>query len=137
MEGIVTFFLGGLCGACLGALFVILIINVFDEREQDSEPTIQTATPLLPAKANKEIASISAGGDTSERGQVLNKIVELINAAAQEGATRLYINRNLNEKVEKYLTKRDIIRFFDRQGYSVTFKYEFLDESDIAYISWD
>lgn len=95
---------------------------------------------LLPASANKEIAQIADADGTSEKMQLVKKIAQVINEAAQKGYTKVEIDKDyheLNNEIKSKLTKRDIYNYFCEAGYWVEFTYCMLANSSIEYISWE
>lgn len=100
---------------------------------------IQTEEILLDADCNKEISDITSSHDDSPKNRLLNQLTKMVNEAAQNGQTylSLYSKYNLNKKINKYLTKRELKEYFGSRGYCVEFKYFCLDDSDIDRISWE
>lgn len=100
---------------------------------------IQTGEILLDAGCNKEISGINSSHDGSHKNKLLNKLTKMINDAAQDGQTHLnlYGEYDLNKKINKYLTKKELRNYFGSRGYHVEFKYHCLDDSDIRRISWE
>lgn len=73
------------------------------------------------------------------KNKLLNKLTKMVNEAAQNGQTHIgfYSNYGLNEKIRKYLTKKELREYFNSCGYHITFKYFTLEDSDIDRISWE
>ena len=76
----------------------------------------------------------------SEKSKLLDELTKLVNDAAMDGKTRLYLNGmdsyhiKLAKRVREYLTKEDIRHYFSK--YRVEFRFHALDYSDIDYIDW-
>lgn len=100
---------------------------------------IQAGEILLDAGSNKEISGITSSYDGSQKNKLLNKLTKMVNDAAQNGQTHLnlYGEYDLNKKINKYLTKKELKNYFGSRGYHVEFKYHCLDDSDIRRISWE
>lgn len=100
---------------------------------------IQTQEILLDADCNKEISDITSSHEDSHKNKLLNELTVMINKAAQNGQTHIdfYERYALNEKIKKYLTKKELKEYFGSHGYHITFKYCLLDDSDINRISWE
>lgn len=100
---------------------------------------IQTEEILLDANCNKEISDITSSHDDSHKNKLLNKLTKMVNEAAQNGQTHIdfFEMYALNEKINKYLTKKELREYFGSRGYHITFKYHCLDDSDIDRISWE
>lgn len=99
---------------------------------------IQTEEILLDAQTNKEIADITSSTDDSPKNQIFSELTKKINAAAQEGRTRLYLEYeyDFNRKIRKYLTIKEIRNYFKDSGYEVKFCFPSLGYSDIEHIDW-
>lgn len=114
--------------------------SVFGRRKKGGlNSYIQTGEILLDAGCNKEISGITSSHDGSNKSKLLNKLTKMVNDAAQDGRTHLnlYSEYELNKKINKYLTKRELKNYFSSRGYRVKFKYHCLDDSDIDRISWE
>lgn len=114
--------------------------SVFGGRKQvGGNSCIQTEEILLDADSNKEISDITSSHDSSPKNKLLNKLTKMVNDAAQDGQTHVdfYSNYDLNEKIRKYLTKKELREYFNSRGYRITFKYFTLEDSDIDRISWE
>lgn len=100
---------------------------------------IQTEEILLDANCNKEISNIAASHEESPKNKLLNELTKMVNKAAQNGQTHINLefNYELNKKIRTYLTMKEIRNYFNSRGYTVKFKYESLENSDIARISWE
>lgn len=93
---------------------------------------------LIDAKTNREIAQAISSRDQSEKGRLLAQLTEMINKAAQQGKQRLYIeDHNLNIRIKRCLSKKDIDSYFSAGGYRVEFVYKHIEESEINFISWE
>lgn len=94
---------------------------------------------LIDAKINREIAQAVSSCDQSEKGRALAQLTEMINIAAQQGKQRLYIgcDYDLNNRIKRYLTKKDIDSYFSAGGYEVVYVYKYLENTEISYISWE
>lgn len=126
----------------LGFVAGYLYRGIFGGRKQVGEDNciqIQTEEILLDADCNKEISDITSSHDGSHKNKLLNKLTKMINEAAQNGQTHIdfYSNYDLNEKIRKYLTKKELREYFNSRGYHITFKYFTLEDSDIDRISWE
>lgn len=94
---------------------------------------------LIDARDNREIASIVHDSGTTEKTKILEELVEIVNKAALDGRTFVCIEteyEKLNDRISKYLTKKDILDLFDKSHYTVDFRWFYLDDSDIRRISW-
>lgn len=94
---------------------------------------------MLDAKTNKEIAINNSYKDTSEQSvkeSVVNGIIKGINDEVEKGNTRYYVDYYTNEQINKYFERKEIRKIFENAGYFVYFKYYFIDNISIAYISW-
>lgn len=100
---------------------------------------IQTDEILLDANCNKEISDITSSHDGSHKNKLLNKLIKMVNDAAQNGQTHLnlYSEYDLNKKINAYLTKKELKEYFSSRGYRIEFKYRCLEDSDIDRISWE
>ena len=100
---------------------------------------IQTNEILIDADTNREISEITSSADDSPKNKILSDITKMINNAAQNGQKHLYLEfeYDLNDRIRKYLTIRDVKNFFEYNKYKVKFKYPSLGYSDIEYISWE
>ena len=126
----------------LGFAIGYLYRDIFGGRKQvggDNCIQIQTEEILLDADSNKEISDITSSHDGSHKNKLLNKLTKMINDAAQNGQTHLNLfgEYDLNKKINKYLTKKEIKEYFGSRGYHVEFKYHCLNDSDIDRISWE
>lgn len=93
---------------------------------------------LIDAKTNREIAQAISSRDQSEKGRLLAQLTEMINKAAQQGKQRLYIeDHNLNVRIKRCLSKKDISSYFSAGGYRVEFMYKHLEDPEINFISWE
>lgn len=129
---------------CLALGFVAgyLYRDIFGGHKQvggDNCIQIQTEEILLDAGCNKEISNITSSHDGSHKNKLLNKLTKMVNEAAQNGQTHLnlYSEYDLNKKINKYLTKKELKEYFSSRGYHIEFKYHCLDDSDIDRISWE
>lgn len=111
--------------------------DIFGRRKRNN--CVLTDEILLDAGANKEISGITSSYDGSYKNKLLNKLTKMVNDAAQNGQTHLnlYSEYDLNKKINKYLTKKELKGYFGSRGYHVEFKYHCLDDSDIDRISWE
>lgn len=108
------------------------------DREKKNESIHYCDEVLIDAKANKEIAQTFSSYDQSEKGKILAQLTKMVNEAAQQGQQRLYIqDHELNDRIERHLSKRDVESYFFVGGYRVEFMYKFLDSSRISFISWE
>lgn len=100
---------------------------------------IQTEEILLDADCNKEISDITSSHEDSHKNKLLAELTKMINKAAQNGQTHIEFSDKyaLNERINKYLTKKELKEYFGSRGYHITFKYCLLDNSDIDRISWE
>lgn len=126
----------------LGFVAGYLYRDAFGRRKQvggDNCIQIQTEEILLDANCNKEISDITSSHDDSHKNKLLNRLTKMVNDAAQNGQTHIDFcwMYALNEKINKYLTKKELKEYFGSRGYHVTFKYSLLDDSDIDRISWE
>lgn len=126
----------------LGFVAGYLYRDAFGGRKQvggDNCIQIQTEEILLDANCNKEISDITSSHDDSHKNKLLNRLTKMVNDAAQNGQTHIDFcgMYALNEKINKYLTKKELKEYFGSRGYHVTFKYSLLDDSDIDRISWE
>lgn len=91
---------------------------------------------LLDANDNREIASLVCA---TEKQETLEQLVKTINNAAVSGRTFIFLNeefKDLDKKIEKYFTKREILDFFKDTNYVIDFRWDLLDYSNIRKISW-
>ena len=126
----------------LGFVAGYLYRDIFGGRKQvggDNCIQIQTEEILLDADCNKEISDITSSHDGSHKNKLLNKLTKMVNDAAQDGQSHLnlYSEYDLNKKINKYFTKKELKEYFGSRGYRVEFKYHCLDDSDIDRISWE
>lgn len=123
---------------CIIASGCFIVLYFIDKCQRDKNLVTTTET-LLDAKTNKEIAKINGYKDTSEQSvkeSVVNSIVKGINDEVEKGNTRYYVDCPTNEKINKYFEREEIRKIFEESGYFVYFKYYFIDDISIAYISW-
>lgn len=109
------------------------------EEEKASASSSDCNDVFIDAKTNREIAQAVSSCDQSERGKILAQLTEMINIAAQQGKQRLYIgcDYSLNDRIKRYLSKKDIESYFSAGGYTVVFLYKHLECAEISYISWE
>lgn len=94
---------------------------------------------LLNAKDNREIASLVYNTGSTEKQETLEELVRIINNAAISGRTFIFLDEefsDLDKKIEKYFTKREILDFFKDTNYVIDFRWDLLDYSNIRRISW-
>ena len=94
---------------------------------------------LLDAKDNREIASLVCDTGSTEKQKTLEQLVKIINNAAISGRTFIFLQaefKDLDKKIEKYFTKREILDFFKDTNYVIDFRWDLLDYSNIRKISW-
>lgn len=126
----------------LGFVAGYLYRGIFGGRKQvggDNCIQIQTEEILLDADCNKEISNLTSSLDDSQKNKLLNQLSKMINNAAQNGQTHLdlYGKYAFDEKINKYLTKKELEEYFGSRGYRIEFKYFSLEDSSIARISWE
>lgn len=130
----ITFFAG---------FFVGKFISRLDARAQiarDNAIQIQLDNILLDPEDNKAISEMVSNSYGSEKSKVLDDLTKLVNDAAMDGKTRLYLNGyehyaiSINQRIREYLTQEDIRKYFTK--YRVKFMYPVLGYSDIEYIDW-
>ena len=91
---------------------------------------------LLNANDNREIASLVCA---TEKQETLEQLVKIINNAAINGRTFLFLQdefKELDKKIEKYFTKQELLDFFKDTNYVIDFRWDLLDYSNIRKISW-
>ena len=112
--------------------------HISKQTSEDNCIQIQTEEILLDAKTNKEIADITSSADDSPKNKIFAELTKKINAAAQRGSTRLYLEDEyaFNKKIRKYLSIEEIRKYFKNSGYEVKFCFSRLGYSDIEYIDW-
>lgn len=125
----------------LGFVAGYLYRDIFGGRKQvggNNCIQIQTEEILLDADSNKEISDITSSHNGSNKNKLLNKLTKMVNDAAQDGQSHLNLSReyDLNKKINKYLTKKELKNYFSSRGYRIEFKYQCLDNSEIDRISW-
>lgn len=94
---------------------------------------------LLNANDNREIASLVCDTGSTEKQETLEELVKIINNAAISGRTFIFLQEefsDLDKKIEKYFTKREILDFFKDTNYKIDFRWDLLDYSNIRKISW-
>lgn len=94
---------------------------------------------LLNANDNREIASLVYDTGSTEKQETLEQLVKIINNAAINGRTFIFLQeefKDLDKKIEKYFTKREILDFFKDTNYVIDFRWDLLDYSNIRKISW-
>lgn len=94
---------------------------------------------LLNANDNREIASLVCDTGSTEKQETLEELVKIINNAAISGRTFIFLQEefsDLDKKIEKYFTKREILDFFKDTNYVIDFRWGALDYSNIRKISW-
>lgn len=94
---------------------------------------------LLNANDNREIASLVCDTGSTEKQETLEELVNIINNAAISGRTFIFLQEefsDLDKKIEKYFTKREILDFFKDTNYKIDFRWDLLDYSNIRKISW-
>lgn len=137
---ILAVFIGTLIGAAFGIPLGYRIgaqTKQQFQKAKDNSIQIQTSEILLDAKSNKEISDIAVYCDTSPKKIALNELVKMINEAAQNGQSFINIENDINSKIEKYFTKKEIKDYFSSHGYKIQFMYDILDCSRIEKISWE
>jgi hypothetical protein len=97
---------------------------------------IQTQTILLDADSNRDIAEIVRDSPDSKTAQTLEELTRVINLAAENGRTFVYIDYDLNQKIRDNLTIKEVSDFLKSHKYKFTFEYELLEYSDIEKIWW-
>ena len=127
---------------CLAGGFIIGFGSGISLKEREKKNAIANSPScdevLIDAKTNREIAQTVSSCDQSEKGRILAQLTEMINIAAQQGKQRLYIgcDYGLNDRIKRYLTKKDIDSYFSAGGYEVVYVYKYLEIAEISYISW-
>ena len=115
-------------------------VGVFRTNKKNNKQSILIGNNLLiDARDNREIASIVHDSGTTEKTQILEELTEIVNKAALDGRTFVCIEteyEKLNDRISKYLTKKDILDIFDKSHYTVNFRWFYLDDADIWKISW-
>lgn len=144
-----------LFSACLGAA-IGYAIGLYQSRKNSNRhginiPDVEVEVPmpeveppkeedmsvLRPADFYRDIAAQADESGTSDKMRLLKKISKEIDEAARKGWRKLKISTQLNEEIEKMLTKRDIYEYFCEAGYWVEFEYSYAQCSKVDYISWD
>jgi hypothetical protein len=77
--------------------------------------------------------------DQLKKQETLEELVKIINNAAISGRTFIFLQEefsDLDKKIEKYFTKREILDFFKDTNYVIDFRWGALDYSNIRKISW-
>jgi hypothetical protein len=97
---------------------------------------IQTQTILLDADSNRDIAEIVRDSPDSKTAKTLEELTRVINSAAENGRTFVYIDYDLNQKIRDNLTIKEVSDFLKSRKYKFTFEYELLEYSDIEKIWW-
>jgi hypothetical protein len=99
---------------------------------------IQTQTILLDADSNRDIAEIVRDSPDSKTAQTLEELTRVINLAAENGQTFVYIvdDFDLNNKIRDNLTRKEVSNFLKNRKYKFTFMYDSLEYSDIEKIWW-
>ena len=97
---------------------------------------IQTQTILLDADSNRDIAEIVRHSSDSKTAQTLEELTRVINSAAENGQTFVYIDYDLNDKIRDNLTMEEVSNFLKEHKYKFTFMYDLLECSDIEKIWW-
>ena len=115
-------------------------VGVFRTNKKNNRQSISIGNNLLiDARDNREIASIVHDSGTTEKTKILEELVEIVNKAALDGRTFVCIEteyKSLNNRISRYLTKKDVLDLFDKSHYTVDFRWYFLDDADISRISW-
>lgn len=115
-------------------------VGVFRTNKKNNKQSILIGNNLLiDARDNREIASIVHDSGTTEKTKILEELTEIVNKAALDGRTFVCIEteyEKLNDRISKYLTKKDILDIFDKSHYTVNFRWFYLDDADIWKISW-
>ena len=115
-------------------------VCVFRTNKKNNKQSILIGNNLLiDARDNREIASIVHDSGTTEKTKILEELTEIVNKAALDGRTFVCIEteyEKLNDRISKYLTKKDILDIFDKSHYTVNFRWFYLDDADIWKISW-
>ncbi len=103
------------------------------------QPILVGDNILLDANDNREIASLVYNTGSTEKQETLEQLVKIINNAAISGRTFIFLQeefKDLDKKIEKYFTKREILDFFKDTNYVIDFRWDLLDYSNIRKISW-
>ena len=115
-------------------------VGVFRTNKNNTRQSISIGNNLLiDARDNREIASIIHDSGITEKTKILEELVEIVNKAALDGRTFVCIEteyKSLNNRISRYLTKKDVLDLFDKSHYTVDFRWYFLDDADISRISW-
>lgn len=115
-------------------------VGVFRTNRKNTRQSISVGNNILiDARDNREIASIVHDSGTTEKTKILEELTEIVNKAALDGRTFVCIEteyKSLNNRISRYLTKKDILDLFDKSHYTVDFRWFFLDDADIRRISW-
>lgn len=127
---------------CLVGGFIIGFGTGISLKEREEEKAFANSPNcdevLIDAKTNREIAQAISSRDQSEKGRLLAQLTEMINKAAQQGKQRLYIeDHNLNIRIKRCLSKKDISSYFSAGGYRVEFVYKHIEDPEINFISWE
>lgn len=127
---------------CLVGGFIIGFGTGISLKEREEKNAIANSPNcdevLIDAKTNREIAQAISSRDQSEKGRLLAQLTEMINKAAQQGKQRLYIeDHNLNIRIKRCLSKKDISSYFSAGGYRVEFTYKHIEDPEINFISWE
>lgn len=101
-----------------------------------NDNSIQTQTILLDADSNRDVAEIVRNSPGSKTAQTLEELTRVINSAAENGQTFVYIDYDLNNKIRDNLTMEEVSNFLKSHKYKFTFMYDLLEYSDIEKIWW-
>lgn len=94
----------------------------------------------IDADINRQISNIAYSGMDPKVVETLKELTKRINNYAQNGRKFINVseecNYEFNNKIRKYLTKKDITEWFKPYNYKIVFLYDLLDDPDIKTISW-
>ena len=115
-------------------------VGVFRTNRKNTRQSILIGDNILiDARDNREIASLVYDTGSTEKQKTLEQLVKIINNAAISGRTFIFLQaefKDLDKKIEKYFTKREILDFFKDTNYVIDFRWDLLDYSNIRKISW-
>ena len=111
-------------------------IEYYDEEYYDDD----LKSIPIDADINRQISNIAYHGMDPKVVETLKELTKMVNNYAQNGRKFINVSEEcnyvFNDKIEKYLTKKDIIEWFKPYNYKIVFMYDCLDDPDIKTISW-
>lgn len=111
-------------------------IEYYDEEYYDDD----LKSIPIDADTNRQISNIAYSGMDPKVVETLKELTKKINNYAQNGRKFINVWEECDDtfkcKIEKYLTKKDIIEWFKPYNYKIVFMYDCLDDPDIKTISW-